>query len=184
VGELFQAERTAMEAQLGKRPTSGDLRADYERLAWAWIGGRGYGRERERTLEAALDFLTDTEGLDISQATVAKFAHAALASPGEPEGATTHGRYLTKPGSHPDERNWQVYDRFGSCVFVGNADECDRWVQDAEAPSELERRLRFSLEKYGEHQGDCPATGRLVDARCTCGYHAALQANPVGESNG
>ena len=50
-----------------------------------------------------------------------------------------------------------------------------------EEPTELERRLRASLERYGEHERGCPAAS-LAEAvgRCRCGFHAALAAVPGG----
>jgi hypothetical protein len=45
-----------------------------------------------------------------------------------------------------------------------------------------EIRLRRSLERYGRHDASCPAREGLAAAtpqRCSCGFHAALQANPV-----
>jgi hypothetical protein len=128
--KLSQAERTAIH-----KIVDTDARGTCLLAEEVWLAARDYGREHEQALEAALDFLTDTERLDISQATVTKFARAALASPGEPEGQQPSKR-ITKPDEFP---------RFLECPgcgmkrlfspYEGRCDEC-RSLQPDHGPGE------------------------------------------------
>jgi len=59
-------------------------------------------------------------------------------------------------------------------------------LPSGDAPTELERRLRRSLEKWGRHTDGCSAATLqgATRSRCACGYHDALTQLPLPSGDG